>query len=102
MALIPYVKAPTAKLGIGNDKWEGGVVAPVIFSLQDGWGLNFTPEVDILADGGGRGHHAQLISNANLSRSFGKATVYVEFWNAQNFDPAKPSINIRPTPPSPI
>ena len=88
VALIPYVKAPTAKLGLGNKRWEGGVAVPILFSLPAGITLNFGPEVDILADGDRHGRHAQLVSLANLSKSFGKATVYVEFWNAQNFDPA--------------
>jgi hypothetical protein len=88
VALIPYVKAPTARFGVGNKRWEGGVIAPVIFALPKGWTLNFGPEVDVLADGDRHGHHAQLVTLANLSRSFGKSTVYVEFWNAHNLDPA--------------
>lgn len=87
VALIPFVKAPTAKYGIGNNRWEGGVAAPVIVALPQGWTLNFGPEVDVLADADRDGHHAQLVSLANLSKSVGKATFYVEFWNAQNLDP---------------
>lgn len=89
VALIPYVKAPTAKVGVGNGEWEGGVIAPVVVSLPQGWTLNVGPEVDILADGDLRGHHAQLVSLVNLSKSVGKATLYAEFWNAQNFDPVR-------------
>ncbi len=88
IALIPYVKAPTARDGIGNGKVEGGIVAPILFSLPKGITLNFGPEVDVLADADGHGHHAQLVSLVNVSKSFGKATLYGEFWNAQNFDPA--------------
>lgn len=88
IALIPYVKAPTAKLGIGNRTWEGGVIAPVIFALPQGFTLNFGPEVDLLADADGHGHHAQLVGIANLSKSVGKATFYAELWTGQNFDPA--------------
>lgn len=89
VALIPYVKAPTAKQGVGNGEWEGGVIAPVIVSLPQSWTLNVGPEVDILADGDLRGgHHAQLVGLVNLSKSVGKATFYGEFWTAQNFDPA--------------
>ena len=88
IALIPYVKAPTARDGIGNGKVEGGIIAPIVFSLPKGITLNFGPEVDILADADGHGHHAQLVSLVNVSKSYGKATLYGEFWNAQNFDPA--------------
>ena len=89
ISLIPYVKAPTAKVGIGNGKVEGGVIAPVVFTLPAGFALNFGPEVDVLADADGQGHHAQVVSLINLSKAFGKATLYAEFWNAQNFDPAR-------------
>ena len=88
VALIPYVKAPTAKLGIGNGKVEGGLIAPVIFTLPKGFTLNFGPEVDILENGDGLGHHAQLVGIVNLSKSVGKTTYYAEFFSAQNFDPA--------------
>lgn len=89
VSLIPYVKAPTAKVGIGNGKVEGGVIAPVVFALPAGLTLNFGPEVDVLADADGHGHHAQVVSLVNLAKSIGKATLYAEFWNAQNFDPAQ-------------
>ena len=88
VALIPYLKAPTARVGIGNGRVEGGVIVPVVFSLPGGVALNLGPEVDLLADGDRHGRHAQLVTLANLSRSFGRATVYAEFWNAQNLDPA--------------
>lgn len=89
VSLIPYLKVPTAKIGIGNGKVEGGVVAPVVFSLPAGVSLNLGPEVDVLADADGRGRHAQLVGLANLSKGVGKATFYAELWSAQNLDPAR-------------
>lgn len=89
VSLILYVKAPTARFGIGNGRWEGGAILPVIFTLPSGFYLNFGPEIDILADGDRRGHHANLVSLANLSHAVGKkGTIYAEFWNAHNFDPS--------------
>ncbi|WP_174278540.1 transporter [Sphingomonas bacterium] len=88
IAVLPFVKAPTARLGIGNRRWEGGVAAPVVFSLPQGFTLNFGPEVDLLADGDRHGRHAQLVGIANLAKSAGKATIYAEFYSAQNYDPA--------------
>lgn len=89
VALIPYVKAPTARVGIGNGEWEGGLIAPVVFTLPHNFTLNIGPEVDILADASGTGdHHAQAVGVVNLSKTVGKATYYAEFWSAQNFDPA--------------
>lgn len=87
-AIIPFVKAPTARRGIGNREWEGGVALPIVFSLPSGVTLNFGPELDLLADGDGSGRHVQAIGVVNLSKSVGKATLYGELWTAQNFDPA--------------
>ena len=88
VAVIPFVKAPTAKRGIGNREWEGGVAVPIVFSLPQGFTLNLGPEGDVIADSDGHGKHGQFVTAINLSKSFGKATIYTELWTAQNFDPA--------------
>ena len=88
VAFLPYVKAPTARFGIGNKRWEGGVILPVIFTLPSGFALNLGPEIDLLADGDRHGHHANLVGIVNLSHAVGrKGTLYAEFWNAHNIDP---------------
>ena len=87
-AIIPFVKAPVARRGIGNREWEGGIALPIIFSLPQGFTLNLGPEGDVIADSDGHGKHAQFVTAVNLSKSFGKATIYTELWTAQNFDRA--------------
>ncbi|WP_375382646.1 transporter [uncultured Sphingomonas sp.] len=88
VAVIPYVKAPTARTGVGNGKVEGGVIAPIVFDLPAGFTLDLGPEVDILANGEGRGHHVQLVGLVNLSKTVGRTTLYGEMWTGQNHDPA--------------
>jgi hypothetical protein len=89
VALLPYVKAPTARFGVGNGRWEGGLIAPVNISLPQGFTLTFGPEVDVLADSDLRGHHAQLVGAINLGKAVtSKLTLTGELWTAQNFDPA--------------
>jgi hypothetical protein len=88
-AIIPYVKIPTAKLGIGNRKVEGGVVGTGVFTLPDGFSLTVTPEVDALLDSDGHGHHAQFGGALNVSKTLSsKLTASAELWTAQNQDPA--------------
>jgi hypothetical protein len=48
MALIPYVKAPTATPGIGNGAVEYGVIAPFAFNLPNNFTLLFNSEIDAL------------------------------------------------------
>jgi len=87
-ALIPYVKAATAPVGIGNGATEGGVIAPLSFSLPNDFTLLFNSEVDALKDNTGSGYHTNLLNLVNLSRPIVKdLTLYVELWSDVNNDP---------------
>lgn len=88
-ALIPYIKIPTAKTGIGNRKVEGGLVGTGVFTLPAGFSLTLTPEIDDLENANLDGHHAQLVGAFNVGKSLSsKLTAYAELWAAQNYDPA--------------
>ena len=88
-ALEPFVKIPTAKLGIGNRKVEGGLVATGVFTLPNGFSLTVTPEIDDLENTGLDGHHIQLVSAFNVGKTLSsKLTVSAELWTAQNYEPA--------------
>ncbi len=89
VAAVPFVKAPVAATGLGNDRWEGGLVMSFQRPVGDGWTLTLAPEIDALADADGSGHHVQLAGALNLGRSLSPTlTAYAELWTAQNFDPA--------------
>ena len=89
VGLFPYVKAPTAPLGIGNRAWEGGVSAPVNLTLDSQWGLTFSPEVDDFKNQSGDGRHLNTSQTVNLSYNLPKdVTLYGELWGDWNFDPA--------------
>ena len=87
-ALIPYVKAPSAPLGIGNGAVEEGLIAPVALSLPNNFTLLFVPEIDALKDNADDGRHPNLIFDVNLSREVIKnVTAYAELWADYNDDP---------------
>lgn len=87
-ALIPYVKAPTAKAGIGNGAWEGGLIAPVNIKLSSSLSLALQPEVDDLANAAGDGHHLATSADANLGLSAPhNLTLFAEIWGQWSFDP---------------
>jgi hypothetical protein len=50
LALMPFVKTPTASHDLGNDKVEGGLIIPFAASLRDGIGLGLMAEFDIVHD----------------------------------------------------
>ena len=88
IALIPFVKLPTAKDGIGNGKLEGGLALPI--SLAAGKAtLTFGPELDLLADGDGSGRHLALVNLVNVAiPAAPRLTLIGELWSNFNFDPA--------------
>lgn len=47
-ALMPFVKWPTARRGMGNKYVEGGLIAPLAVELPAGWGMGVMTELDIV------------------------------------------------------
>jgi len=89
LALVPWIKAPTARTGIGNGAWEGGAVLSALTALPGKLTLAVVPEIDWLANADGSGRHAQITGLVNLSRPLDpRLTLYGELWAARNFDPA--------------
>ncbi len=88
LAVLPFVKLPTARLGIGNGKVEGGIAVPINYSMPGGWTITLGPQLDVLADFDGQGRHAGLTGLVNIAKQFGAFTLYNEIWTSQNFDPS--------------
>jgi hypothetical protein len=88
-ALLPYVKAPTARLGIGNGAWEGGFLLPLNYKLTDTITLTTVPEIDILKNGWNDGRHVSTSQLVNIGFALpADFTLYAELWGSWNFDPA--------------
>lgn len=88
VALIPFVKLPTARRGLGNKEVEGGLAAAISTALGAAT-LTFGPEVDLLADTDGSGRHLAVVNLVNLAIPFvPRLTLVGELWTATNFDPA--------------
>ncbi len=88
-AVIPYVKAPTARSGLGNGAWEGGLIAPINIKLSPALSLSVQPEVDDLENGAGDGHHLALAQDLSLGLSLPhNVTLFAEVWGQWAFDPA--------------
>ncbi|MGA3403144.1 MAG: transporter [Acetobacteraceae bacterium] len=92
LAIIPYVKIPTARPGIGNGAVEGGMIVPVSFALPWDFTLLFDPEIDLLRNAANNGRHANYQMLGNLSHALsGSVTGYVELWGQADNDPASPT-----------
>lgn len=87
VALLPFIKLPTAPAGIGNGKVEAGVAVPININVPGGWTVTLGPQLDFLADADGQGRHAGVTGLINIARQIGAVTLYNELWTSQNFDP---------------
>ena len=85
VALLPYVKVPTARNGLGNGSVEGGLILPVSFSASAGFTVVVMPEVDALKDAAGVGRHAVFDFLVNVSHPLTRRwTLYSEVFTTQS------------------
>lgn len=88
LAVLPFVKLPTAAAGLGNDKVEAGLAIPINFALAESVTMTLGPELDLLADADGGGRHLALVNLVNLSLPVApRLTLIGELWTNFNFDP---------------
>lgn len=87
-AIAPYVKAPTAKAGLGDGAWEAGVLIPLSYNLPDGWSVSITPEADAFAGASGSDRHAAISLPVGLSHAVGPISATIELWTQQDFEPS--------------
>jgi hypothetical protein len=86
VALLPYVKLPTAQSGLGNGRVEGGLILPISFSAPGGFTVIVMPEGDYLKDTAVSGYHSVFDFLINVSHPLDKRwTVYTEAFTTQSF-----------------
>lgn len=89
MTVLPYLKAPTARHGIGNGALEGGVLLPINYQLTPAIVLTTVPEFDTLKNTDGTGHHFSTSQLFNVGYTYAsRITLYGELWANVNVDPA--------------
>ena len=72
--LMPFVKIPTANDGLGNDKFEGGLIVPFTFDAPAGWSCATMAEFDLNADEDGSGYHLGTVVSVSLSHDLTECT----------------------------
>jgi hypothetical protein len=89
VAVIPFVKLPTARREVGNGKVEGGIAVPVSFALVGSVTMTLGPEADLVADTDEDGRHFSLVNLVNVAGPIApRVTLAGELWSNINFDPA--------------
>lgn len=89
IAVVPFVKVPTAARGIGNREWEGGVATSVQVPVGAAT-LTMVPQFALLADSlEPADRHVEFQGLVNLAYPLApRTTIAVEVWTAQNWDPS--------------
>lgn len=69
MALMPFVKIPTARGTIGNDAFEGGLILPFSFSLPGDWSCGLMAQIDLAYDDAEDDYHPVGLLSATGSHA---------------------------------
>jgi hypothetical protein len=74
LALMPYIKLPTANGDLGNGEIEGGLIVPLGFDGPAGWSCGVMTQFDLTLDADGSGYHAAFLNSATASHDLTEST----------------------------
>ena len=66
LAIMPFIKIPTASDDLGNDKIEGGLIVPWGTDLTESIGLGLMAEVDVVYDDADDDYDLEFVTTAVL------------------------------------
>jgi hypothetical protein len=82
LALIPFVKFPTAQNHLGNGSMEGGLGVPYAFDVPH-WEVGFQTTFNINHDDTGNGYHAEFGNSISIGHAIiGPLAYHVEFFSS--------------------
>jgi Putative MetA-pathway of phenol degradation len=82
-AVMPYLKIPTNRNGLGNEFWEGGIIAPFGWDFAPGWGLGAMTQGDVLRQESESKFYPQWVNSVTLGRDISEEIgAYIELWSA--------------------
>jgi hypothetical protein len=80
LALMPFVKFPTADDDLGNEHVEGGLIVPLAIELPAGFGMGLMAEFDAVYDDGDGDYDLDFVHTATVSHDLiGDLGGYVEY-----------------------
>jgi len=81
LALIPFIKIPTAQDHLGNGAVEGGLGIPYAFDVPN-WDVGFQTTVSVNRNEVGNGDHAEIANSVSLGHAvIGPLAYHVEFFS---------------------
>ena len=87
LALMPFVKIPTAQHDLGNGAVEGGVGIPYAFDVSN-WDLGFQTTFSVRHNEAGDRHHTEIANSVTVGHALiGKLKYFVEFFSSVSTEP---------------
>jgi hypothetical protein len=88
LAIMPFIKLPTANENLGNGDFEGGIIVPFGFEGPAGWSCAVMAEVDFESDENGSGNHLSGLLSATTSHGITENTgIFLELVGLQSAEP---------------
>jgi hypothetical protein len=82
LSVMPFIKVPTSRDGLGNRAIEGGIIFPFAMELPGQWDLGAQVEADYLQDSFGSDYHQEFINTITVSHDIaGRLGGYVELFS---------------------
>lgn len=86
--LLPFIKVPTCRSGLGNSSYEPGLSLPFAWNLPADWQLGLMAKGSSLRSATGRGHYASYEFSALASHGIvGPLSGYAELWTSRSTEP---------------
>lgn len=87
LALMPYIKLPTNRKDLGNDKVEGGLIIPFALNFFEDYGIGGMTQIDYLRKDDDSGNYFQFVNSltvgTDITESLGG---YSEVWSATSYE----------------
>lgn len=94
-ALMPFIKWPTNRHGLGNNSVEGGLIVPYAHDLPAGWSLGVMTELDIVRNDSDTGYTADWLNTATVSHDLTeKLGFYAELTHLTTRGPAHATFDL--------
>jgi len=84
---MPFVKFPTASDRVGNDEFEGGLIAPLAVALPEGFSLGLMAEIDVNRSGDDKRYVLDFVHTATIAHELiGDLSGYLEYAGFANLN----------------
>ena len=89
-ALMPFIKWPTNRHGLGNQSVEGGLIVPYARDLPGGWGLGVMTEFDLVRNDTDTGYATDWLNTVTVSHDLTeKLGCYLELTHLTTRGPSR-------------